>query len=139
MQGDLSRKEWVAPALSPLTEGAGGTGNAGTGQGFGAAISNAVEGAKGYLPPQVWSQDISTPQQTAIIFYCLRWLLKDAYALTSKKHLICPCAADICCLWSLLQEGVMYLNWSYAVLLQLSSVCCCFPLLHRLCMCAENQ
>jgi hypothetical protein len=54
MQGDLSRKEWVAPALSPLTEGAGGTGNAGAGQGFGAAISNAVEGAKGYLPPQVW-------------------------------------------------------------------------------------
>ena len=53
MQGDLSRKEWVAPALSPLTEGAGGTGSAGAGQGFGAAISNAVEGAKGYLPPQV--------------------------------------------------------------------------------------
>jgi len=53
MQGDLSRKEWVAPALSPLTEGAGGTSSAGTGQGFGAAISNAVEGAKGYLPPQV--------------------------------------------------------------------------------------
>ncbi len=53
IQGDLSRKEWVAPALSPLTEGAGGTGNAGAGQGFGAAISNAVEGAMGYLPPQV--------------------------------------------------------------------------------------
>ena len=66
MQGDLSRKEWVAPALSPLTEGAGGFGNAETGQGFGTAISNAVEGAKGYLPPQVWSPI----QHITITVYC---------------------------------------------------------------------
>lgn len=44
----------MAPALSPLTEGAGGAGSAGTGQGIGAAIQNAVEGAKEYLPPQVY-------------------------------------------------------------------------------------
>ncbi len=55
MQGDLSRKEWVAPALSPLTEGAGTTGTTGTGTGFRATINNAVEGAKEYLPPQVHS------------------------------------------------------------------------------------
>ena len=55
-QGDLSRKEWVAPALSPLTDAAGttgGTGNAGAG--FQQTLHNAVEATKDYLPAQVTS------------------------------------------------------------------------------------
>ena len=57
MQGDLSRKEWVAPALSPLTDGTGSGGASGTGTGAGQSLldslTNVVEGAKEYLPPQV--------------------------------------------------------------------------------------
>ena len=57
MQGDLSRKEWVAPALSPLTGGTGSAGASGTaagaGQGLLDSLNNVVEGAKEYLPPQV--------------------------------------------------------------------------------------
>ena len=54
LQGDLSRKEWVAPALSPLTEGAGdprSTGNVGAG--IQQTLHNAVETTKDYLPAQV--------------------------------------------------------------------------------------
>lgn len=54
LQGDLSRKEWVAPALSPLTEGAGTTGGTGnTGGGIQQTLHNAVEATKDYLPAQV--------------------------------------------------------------------------------------
>lgn len=53
LQGDLSRKEWVAPALSPLTGGADNTGATGTGAGFKQTINNAVEATKEYLPAQV--------------------------------------------------------------------------------------
>lgn len=53
VQGDLSRKEWVAPALSPLTEGAGGAGTTGSGTGIRQTLNNAVEATKDYLPPQV--------------------------------------------------------------------------------------
>lgn len=55
LQGDLSRKEWVAPALSPLTEGAGTTGgtSGNTGGGIQQTLHNAVEATKDYLPAQV--------------------------------------------------------------------------------------
>ena len=52
LQGDLSRKEWVAPALSPLTEGAG-TGTTGTTAGIKEKLHSAVEATKEYLPAQV--------------------------------------------------------------------------------------
>ena len=56
LQGDLSRKEWVAPALSPLTGDTGGsTGTGSSAGGIRGTISHAVEGAKSYLPPQVFA------------------------------------------------------------------------------------
>ncbi|KAL3145564.1 hypothetical protein ABBQ32_003386 [Trebouxia sp. C0010 RCD-2024] len=63
-QGDLSRKEWVAPALSPLTGGADNTGATGTGAGFKQTINNAVEATKEYLPAQLGGT-AGTGQQTA--------------------------------------------------------------------------
>ena len=72
LQGDLSRKEWVAPALSPLTEGAGNTGSTGNaGAGIQQTLHNAVEATKDYLPAQVALARASNHVDCALKTYSL--------------------------------------------------------------------
>ena len=109
LQGDLSRKEWVAPALSPLTEGAGTTGGTGsTGGGIQQTIHNAVEATKDYLPAQVTLPKASQMSRVLGAFqwpgYYISGVHGGASTMASFTSGTLPCIA--CDVLSLLGRGM---------------------------------